>query len=43
MLEPYVGFKIVRRRLCDDQGDIQGVIIRLVLRDLILYQVSLEE
>jgi hypothetical protein len=32
MFEPYVGFKVVRRRLCDDQGVIEGVIQRLVIR-----------
>jgi hypothetical protein len=43
MLEPFVGFKVVRIRLCDDQGVIQGVIQRLVLRELSLSQVFLEE
>jgi hypothetical protein len=43
MLEPFVGFKVVRRKLCVDQGVIQGVIQRLVLRELSLYQVFLEE
>jgi hypothetical protein len=43
MLEPFVGFKVVRRRLYVDQGVIQGVIQRLVLRELILCQVCLEE
>jgi hypothetical protein len=32
MLESFVGFKVVRRRLYDDQGVIQGVIQTLVLR-----------
>jgi hypothetical protein len=44
MLEPYVGFKVVRRtqlrRLCDDQGVIQGVIRRLVIGELSLYRVE---
>jgi hypothetical protein len=43
MLEPYVGFKVVRKRLCDDQGVIQGVIQRLVLREFSLCQVCIEE
>jgi hypothetical protein len=43
MLEPFVGVKVVRRRLCVDQGVIQGVIQRLVLRELSLSQVCLEE
>jgi hypothetical protein len=43
MLEPFVGVKVVRRRLCVNQGAIQGVIQRLVLRELSLYQVCLEE
>jgi hypothetical protein len=37
MLEPYVGFKVVRIRLCDDQDIIQGVIQTLVIRELSLY------
>jgi hypothetical protein len=43
MLEPFVGVKVVKRRLCVDQGVIQGVIQRLVLRELSLCQVWLEE
>jgi hypothetical protein len=43
MLEPFVGVKVVRRRLCVDQGVIQGVIQKLVLRELSLCQVCLEE
>jgi hypothetical protein len=43
MLEPFVGFKVVRKRLCVVQGVIQGVIQRLVLRELSLCQVCLEE
>jgi hypothetical protein len=43
MLEPYVGFKVVRRRLCNDHGVIQEVIQRLVIRELSLYRVCLEE
>jgi hypothetical protein len=47
MLEPYVGFKVVRRwkykRLFHDQGVIQGVILSLVIRELSLYRVYLEE
>jgi hypothetical protein len=43
MLEPFVGFKVVRIRLCDDQGVIQGVIQILVLSELRLCQVYLEE
>jgi hypothetical protein len=43
MPEPFIGFKVVRRRLCVDQGVIQEVIQRLVLRELSLYQVCLEE
>jgi hypothetical protein len=43
MVEPFVGVMVVRRRLCVDQGVIQGVIQRLVLRELSLCQVCLEE
>jgi hypothetical protein len=43
MLELYVGFKVLRRRVCDDQDVIQGVIRTLVIRELSLYQVCLEE
>jgi hypothetical protein len=43
MLEPFVGFKVVRRKLCDDQDVIHGVIQRLVIRELSLYRVCLEE
>jgi hypothetical protein len=43
MLETFVGFKFVRRRLCVEQGVIQGVIQSLVLRELSLCQVCLEE
>jgi hypothetical protein len=43
MLEPFVEVKVVRRRLCVDQGVFQGVIQRLVLREFSLCQVCLEE
>jgi hypothetical protein len=43
MLELFVGFKVVGRRLCVDKGVIQGVTQSLVLREFTLCQVSLEE
>jgi hypothetical protein len=43
MLEPFVIFKVVRIRLCDDQDVIHGVIQRVIIRELSLYQVCLEE
>jgi hypothetical protein len=43
MLEPFVGFKVVRRKLCDDQDVIQGVIRTFVIRELSLFRVCLEE
>jgi hypothetical protein len=43
MLKPFVGFKVVRIRLCDEQGFIQGVIQILFLRELSLCPVYVEE
>ena len=40
---PFVGFKVIRRRICIDQSVIQGLIQRLVMWELSLLQTCLEE
>jgi hypothetical protein len=42
-VEPYVVLEIDRRKLIDDQGVIQGVILRLVIRELSLYMYVLKK
>ena len=39
----FIGFKAISRRLCVDQGGIQGFIQRLVMWELSLLQACLEE